>query len=294
MFYFLVKAIICKFAKLFMRNFFYILPILILMLSCSEYQDVLKQKEIKPKFDMANSLYEDALKSGKRSQMVKAIKLYEQILPSLQGKPQSQIVQYNIANALYNIKDYIESAYKFERFTKAFPNSQKLEEALYKSAESYYNQSPVYSLDQTDSKKAISKLQYYLDQYPDGEYFAEANEKLQELETKIEKKYYEVAKQYHHTLRYKSAIYDFNNYLVNFPGSAFKEKAYYYKFESAYLLAINSFQYLMKERYEDALAYYEEYLERYPEGEFIDQATAYAEDIKTRQTELSTINIEQP
>lgn len=277
-----------------MKKLLYILSILFFITSCSEYQKVLKQKEIKPKFDMANAFYEESLETGKKSKMVKAIKLYEQILPTLQGKPQSQIVQYNIANALYNIEDFIQSGYKFERFTKAFPNSQKLEEAYFKSAESYYNLSPRYSLDQTDSKKAINKLQFYLDQYPDGQYFAEANEKLQELETKIERKYYEVAKQYHHTTRYKSAIYDFDNYLVEYPGSAYKEQAYYYKFESAYLLAINSFEYLMEERFDDALAYFEDYNERYPEGEFIEQAKLYADDIKVRQTELNTNNIEQP
>lgn len=277
-----------------MKKLLYILSILFFITSCSEYQKVLKQKEIKPKFDMANAFYEESLETGKKSKMVKAIKLYEQILPTLQGKPQSQIVQYNIANALYNIEDFIQSGYKFERFTKAFPNSQKLEEAYFKSAESYYNLSPRYSLDQTDSKKAINKLQFYLDQYPDGQYFAEANEKLQQLETKIERKYYEVAKQYHHTTRYKSAIYDFDNYLVEYPGSAYKEQAYYYKFESAYLLAINSFEYLMEERFDDALAYFEDYNERYPEGEFIEQAKLYADDIKVRQTELNTNNIEQP
>lgn len=277
-----------------MKKLFYILPLFLLIISCSEYQKVLKQKEIKPKFDMANAFYEEALETEKKPKMVKAIKLYEQILPTLQGKPQSQIVQYNIANALYNIEDYLESGYKFERFTKAFPNSQKLEEAFFKSAESYYNLSPTYSLDQIDTKKAISKLQNYLDQYPDGQYFAEANKKLQELETKIERKYYEIAKQYHHTLRYKSAIYDFENYLVDYPGSAYKEKAYYYRFESAYLLAINSFEYLMQERFDDAIAYFNDYKERYPEGEFIEQATLYVEDIKARKTELSTKYIEQP
>lgn len=277
-----------------MKKINYILFALILLTSCSHYQKVLKQKEIKPKFDLANTFYEEGLKEDKKNKLVKAIKLYEQILPTLQGKPQSQIVQYNIANAHYNIGDFLISGYKFERFIKAFPTSQKIEEASYKNAESYYRLSPRYSLDQIDTHKAINKLQYYIDQYPDGQYFDEANTKLQELETKIEKKYYEIAKQYHHTLRYKSAIHDFDNYLVKYPGSAFKEKAYYYKYESAYLLAINSFEYLMEERLGNALTYYDDYSERYPEGEFIEQAQTYADDIQVRLTEMKAKNTEQP
>ena len=283
-----------NFAKLFMKRFIYIISVLVLLTSCSEYQKVLKQKEIKPKFDLANTFYEDGLKSDKKRKLVKSIKLYEQILPTLQGKPQAQIVQYNIANAHYNIEDYLIAGYKFERFTKAYPTSQKVEEAFYKSAKSYYHQSPRYSLDQIDTRKAINKLQLYLDQYPDGQYFSEANKNLQELRLKIEKKFYEIAKQYHHTMRYKAAIHDFNNYLVNYPGSAYKEKAYYYIFESAYLLAINSFEYLMEERLNESLNYYDDYLERYPEGEFVEQAKNYADDAAIRLTELKAKDIQQP
>ena len=276
-----------------MKRAVYIFIALSTLLSCGEYQKVLKQKEIKPKFDLANKLYAEGLKENKSRNLTKSIKLYEQILPGLQGKPQAQIIQYNIANAYYSVGDYLLSGYKFERFVKAYPTSQKIEEAAFKSAESYYHVSPRYSLDQIDTRKAIDRLQQYIDQYPDGQYFDEANDKLQELRYKIEKKYYEVAKQYHHTLRYKAAISDFDNYLINYPGSAFKEQTYYYKFESAYLLAINSFKYLLEERFDVALEYFGDYKERYPEGEYIDQAREYANDIENRLIELKNTNTEQ-
>jgi outer membrane protein assembly factor BamD len=229
------------------------------------------------------------IEAEKNFKLLKAIKLYEQIEPTLQGKPQAQIVQFNLANAYYHAGDYLISAYKFERFTKAYPNSQKLEESYFKSAESFYYESPKYTLDQSDTEKAISKLQVYINEYPDGEYFDQANAYLKELRYKIEQKYYEIAKQYHYTYRYKAAISDFDNYLVNYPGSAFKEKAYYYKFESAYLLAINSFQYLVKERLEEANIYFEDYTERYPEGEFIELAKEQKADIDDRLIQLENI-----
>lgn len=276
-----------------MKKTLYLLSFIFLFASCSEYQKVLKQKDIKPKFDMANQFYEEGLKEEKRSKLTKAIKLYEQILPSLQGKPQAQILLYNIANAYYNVQDYLISGYKFERFAKAYPTSQKLEEALFKSSDSYYQSSPPYSLDQTETLKAIDKLQIYIDQFPEGQFFDAANDKLQELRLKIEQKYYEIAKQYHYTTRYKAAISDFDNYLVNYPGSAFKEKAYFYKLESAYLLAINSFAYLVAERLQEAKRYYEDYKERYPGGEFIEQANTYFEDIENRLANIKENITEQ-
>jgi outer membrane protein assembly factor BamD len=253
----------------------------------------MKQKEIKPKFDMANALYAEGVEDEKSSKLNKAIRLYEQIEAQLQGKPQAQIVQFNLANALYHAKYYSLSAAKFERFRKAYPSSQKVEEAYFKSAECLYQESPVYSLDQADTNAAIFRLQAYINDYPEGEYFDKANEYLRELRLKLEKKYYEIAKQYHFTYQYKAAISDFDNYLINYPGSAFKEKAFYYKFESAYLLAINSFQYLVEERLEEASTYYDDYIERYPEGEFAEQINTYKQDIDDRLTEINNNKIVQ-
>jgi outer membrane protein assembly factor BamD len=49
--------------------------------------------------------------------------------------------------------------------------------------------SPIYSLDQTDTYKAIDKLQAFIDTYPNSEYLSEANETVRVLQEKIEKKY---------------------------------------------------------------------------------------------------------
>ena len=54
------------------------------------------------------------------------------------------------------------AAYEFESFTKAFPRSDKLEEAYYLIAYAYAEISPIYSLDQKDTEEALNKLQEYI------------------------------------------------------------------------------------------------------------------------------------
>jgi outer membrane protein assembly factor BamD len=56
--------------------------------------------------------------------------------------------------------------------------------------------SPIYSLDQTDTYKAIDKLQAFIDTYPNSEYLSEANETVRVLQEKIEKKYLKTRIQY--------------------------------------------------------------------------------------------------
>lgn len=265
-----------------MKYIFSLLIAFVFLSSCSQYQKVLKAEETAPKYEMAKTLYEKGVETGKSKYFTKAIRLFEQILPQYKGKPQGQILSYMNANAYYLNGDYYTSGYLFERFAKSYPTSEKAEEGYFKSAKSYYEVSPVYSKDQTQSEKALLKLQTYINTYPDGSYFDEANQIVLELRTKLDRKYYEIAKQYHHTEHYKAAIEAFDNYVLDFPGTPFKEKSYFYKLESAYILAINSLRSLMDERLKTAKIFAEDYLRYYPEGEFLDQTTIYIKDINER------------
>lgn len=257
-----------------MKKGILLLSILIIASSCGEYQKVLKGQDSGLKYTTAEALYNEAEagEGNTRRKYRKALRLFDQIVPEYRGKPQGQKLMYLYADTYYELGDYFLSGYQFERFAESFPESEKSEEAAFKSAKSYYFVSPSYDLDQTETHKAIAKLQGFINAYPESERLREANDLVTELRVKLEKKAYEIAKQYHHTENYTAAITSFDNFILEYPGSPFREQAYYYKFESAYIYAINSFQYLMEERLEEAQEYYNDYIRYYPQGEFIDQA----------------------
>lgn len=271
-----------------MKNLFILCFVATAFASCSEYQKVLKSSEDNPKYEMAVQLYEKGVQTNKDRFFKKSLRLQEQIITKYRGKAQGQKLSFLYADTYFQLRDFFTAAYQFERFVKAYPESEKVEEALFKSAKCYYEVSPRYSLDQIDTEKGIVKFQTYLDQFLEGEFYAKANKMAQELQTKLEKKAYEIAKQYHHTLHYKAAIEAMDNFVLDYPGSVFREKAYYYKFESAYLLAIHSYDYLVQERLESALDYYAKYIKYYPQGEFSEQAKEHYQDIQTRLTEYKS------
>ena len=70
---------------------------------------------------------------------------------------------------------------------------------------------------------------------------------------------------------YQAAIKSFENFLIDFPGSDLREKAMYYRFDSAYKLAINSVVWRQKERIENAVSYYNSFKNIYKESEFLDE-----------------------
>ncbi|WP_269684745.1 outer membrane protein assembly factor BamD [Flavobacterium lacustre] len=224
-----------------MKKIVSLLLVVLFLGSCNEYQKALKSEDVAVKFDMASKLYD----AGKYS---KAIRIFEQIAPAYRGKPQAEKLFYMFSQSYFKTKQYYLAGYQFESFVSSYPKSEKLQEASFLGAKSYSMLSPVYSLDQVDTIKAIDKLQSFIDNYPNSEYLAEANAIVKVLNEKIEKKVYENAKGYNTISDYKSALVAFDNFIADYPGTPFKEDALFYKLDSAYQLAINSVPAKMEDR----------------------------------------------
>lgn len=244
------------------KIFIFILLVAIGFSSCSEYQKVLNKGTVEDQYKMATELYES-------QKYNKAIQLFEKITPSYRGKPQMERIQYMVAQAHYNTKQYSLAAYYFDKFVKNYPKSSKLEEAAYLSAHSYYLASPVYSLDQKDTNEAINALQNFIYKFPESEHTAAANKNIKELTHKLEKKYFEIAKQYYHTEDYISAIAAFDNLLADYLGTSYKEEALYFKFKASYELGINSYILKKESRLKDAIKAHEKFKRNFPDSEYL-------------------------
>ncbi|RRQ48495.1 outer membrane protein assembly factor BamD [Maribacter algicola] len=270
-----------------MRHFFVLGLFLMVLQSCSEYQKVLKNEDLKAKYDMAEKFYEE--KDFKR-----ANRLFEQIAPKYVGKPQGERVMFFLADSYFKRGDYNMAGYQFERFIKSYPKSDKLAEATFLGAKSYYELSPTYSLDQTDTDKALLKLQNFINTYSESEFFAEANAMAQELTRKKEKKAFEILKQYNKLGEFnydmlKSAIAASDNFISDFPGSIFREDAYFVKVQALTHLAMNSFESLQEERLTEAMEAYQTLKKQYPSTKYEKESAQLLERINRELLKFNTI-----
>ena len=231
--------------------------------SCNAYQKMLNNPDVKDKYKAAEAYYDTG-------EYRRANRLYEQILPSYRGKPQAQRVIFYFADTYLQTKDYYLAAYQFESFVKSFPKSDKLQEASFLAAKCYYLLSPRYSLDQTNTNDALDKLQIFIDNYPNSEFLDEANSYVQELQTKLEKKDFEISKQYYTIRDYKAAIKSLDNFIGSYPGTPYREDALYYKFLSSYEIATNSVYYKKLDRLKDLQGVYDIITRYYPETLFLE------------------------
>ena len=241
--------------------------------ACNPYQKMLNNTDLSAKYKAAEAYYNTG-------EYRRANRLYEQILPSYRGKPQAQRIIFFFANSYLQTKDYYLAAYQFESFVKSFPKSDKVQEAYFLAAKCYYYLSPRYSLDQTNTNDALDKLQIFIDNYPKSEFLAEANGYVQELQTKLEKKDFEISKQYYTIRDFKSAINAFDNFIASFPGTPFREDALYFKFLSSFEIATNSVYFKKLERLKELQEIYDNLTRYYPE-------TLYQEDLDKKMKRVT-------
>lgn len=263
-----------------MRKFLYIVIIAVTFASCSEYQKALKTEDVKIKYELAERLY----KEGK---FKKASRLFEQVVPKYRGKPQGERVTYLYARSLFETELYFTAAYQFERFSKSYPKSDSLQSAVFHEAKSYYMESPRYSIDQTETIKAINKLQSFINNYPESELLDKANVMVDELTTKVEKKAFEIAKQYNTISDYKSSIKAVENFLSDYPGTSFREDAMFLKLDAMYNLATKSFITLMEGRFNEAASAYKTLVKFYPESKYKEEADIIMASITEELAKIS-------
>ena len=181
--------------------------------------------------------------------------------------------RYDKGDTLKERKAYLNcpmNKQEYENFIKTYPKSQRVQEATFKAAMSYYFQSPKFSLDQDDTNTAVEKLQIFLNLYPDSEYAERANQMIAELQEKIEKKNFEIAKQYYTKRDYKASIKANDNFISSFPGTKYREEALFTKFISSYQIAVNSIDTKKKDRLEELVQQYNTMIRYYPESLFLE------------------------
>ncbi len=230
--------------------------------ACNGYNKLLKSTDYNLKLKKADEFFAD-------KKYVKAQTLYEDVMPVLSGTPQYEEVYYKWAYSTFYQKDYLNAENIFKTFLERFPQSKFAEEMEYMRAYSLYKMSPKPELDQTNTTRAITFLQTFINGHPNSDRGKEAERLLDELRGKLETKDFKSAELYYNLGYYRAAATAFNELMFNFPDS---DRGDYYKLkviESFYKFAANSLENLQEERFETVLNEAADFSDRFPESKLV-------------------------
>lgn len=243
----------------------------LLLASCTNIDKLLKSNDFDAKYAAAMQYYNENSYS-------KAIQLFENLTLYYRGKEHAEDVSWYYANALYKEKDYYTASYQFRRFSRQFPYSDRLEEALFLAAYCRYLDSPSYSLDQSLTKEAISDFESFVENFPKSTHVPEVNAYLDELRAKLVKKDYEIAYGYYFIEEYNAAYVSFKNFVNLYPDAAEREEATFYLLKSGYLYAIGSREDKKRERLQQVINDFERFSSSFADSKHL----AEAQDIYTK------------
>ncbi len=200
----------------------------------------------------AISLYDD-------EDYVDASTEFEALLLQYPGSIIVDDAQYYLGMCKFERGEYIVAAYEFSKLIKNMPASDFVSEAQFMLAETYYELSPNYNLDQKYTAKAIEEYQAFIDFFPLNEKVAEAEQKIKELNEKLARKDYDIAVIYEKMDYYTAAIKYFDGVIETFHDTKYAPRALYRKI-----------QLLMdREREDEALSEMKKFIKLYPDDDNI-------------------------
>ncbi|MBK6977948.1 MAG: outer membrane protein assembly factor BamD [Cytophagaceae bacterium] len=242
-----------------------------LQISCNKkFNQLMKKGTLDEKYKAAITYYENA-------QYYKAGLILEEISPLLKGDSTAEKAQFYNAYCNYYQGQFQMSSYAFKSFYATYNNSPFAEEAFYMYAYSMFKDSPPSNLDQTNTLTAIDALQTFINTYPESKYADKCTKDLNDLRYRLEMKAYEKAKLYYKTRQpsfsglanYKATVVSVSNFVKDFPDSKFTEELQYIQVISQQELADVSLYTKQKERYNEAITFYEKFVDKFPKSKYL-------------------------
>ncbi|MGB4774346.1 MAG: outer membrane protein assembly factor BamD [Daejeonella sp.] len=213
--------------------------------------------------------YQEAIRLYNKKNYTKALILFDDLVQKYRGRAEAEDLYYYYASTNFKLKDYTTARYHYKIFADTYPTSPRAEECRFMAAYCYYLESPVYSLDQENTVKAIEALQLFINLYPKSERVVEASKLITNLRDKLETKSYANAKLFFDLGDYKSAVIAFRNSLRDYPDTKFGEEMEFLAIKAQYLYAKNSFETKQEDRFNEAIQMSSEFIEKYAASKYL-------------------------
>lgn len=267
-----------------MKKVAYLLVMMtILLSSCGEYNNILKSTDYELKYSYAKKYFN-------AKQYAKSATLLDELVPIFKGTAYAEESLYLLAQSYYGQEDYQTASQYFETYYTTYPKGEFTELSRYYSGYGLYLDSPDPRLDQSQTYKAIEQLQLYLEYYPQSERAAKAQEILFELQEKLAYKELMATRLYFNLGTYmgnnfQSCVITAQNALKNYPYSKHREELMFLIIRAKYELALVSVEEKLQGRYRDVVDEYYNYMNEYPEGNYVKQVQKFYDYASKRITD---------
>jgi len=190
--------------------------------------------------------------------------------------------QYTLARAYYEDHQFLLAANEFDRFIGLYPRDERVEDAAYYRAMSYYSLSPPFNLDQSDSERAVEYLRLFLSTYPNSERAQDIGLKIDELQQKLAHKLLAKAQLYERAELFEAAAITYERVLEKYPSTSMVDRSILGAMRSWVAFADQSIPAKKRERLQNAVEAYNRLVQLFPDSALLKDAETIYEGIQER------------
>jgi outer membrane protein assembly factor BamD len=229
----------------------------------------------KAKTQFDNKKYTDASRS------------FETVVSIARGTNYSADAQFYLAESYFNSKDFLMAASEFERYMNYYPRDERRETVQFREALCYYELSPRYKLDQSETLKALELFQLFNLRYPASDFITESGSKINELRDKLAHKMFDSGLFYLRIREYNAAAVYFGQVVNEYPDTKWADQALAKQLEAYELYADNSVPEKKEERYRKATNSYQKFIQLFPESKLRGDVESSHDDIQKKLSDLA-------
>ncbi len=218
----------------------------------------------------AEERYNLGMKAFKDEDYLAAIEEFKVVSLQFQGSKVADSAQFYMGECRYLREEYILAAFEYDILIRTMSSSIFISRARFRRATCFYKLSPKSILDQDYTRKAIDEYQAFLEYHPNDTLVSLAEQRINELNTKLARKDYENGITYMHMEYYKAAAYYFDLVLDKYHDTQYAEPALLKKAEAL----------INRKKYADAKEAVSKFLEKYPSSTLKSNAEKLNSDIE--------------
>ena len=236
--------------------------------------------------DSPREAYEKGMDYYERGRFSRAAQYFQGVFDYGRTHEWAADAQLYLAQAHHQNRDFILAASEYSRFAELFRSDERVADAEFQRAMTFYERSPKIELDQTTTHQGIEVFNLYIQRYSTHDSVNVAVQRVGELRRKLADKQFHSAKLYERRGLYQAAALSYEAVFDKFPDTPLADDALLGAVRSYIEFSALSIEARQPERLQKAITNYQRLIDLFPDSDLIEEAIEFSDIARRELDEL--------
>ncbi|MCY4000964.1 MAG: outer membrane protein assembly factor BamD [Bacteroidetes bacterium] len=236
--------------------------------------------------DSPREAYEKGMDYFERGRHSRAAQYFQGVFDYGRTHEWAADAQLYLARAHHQNRDFILAASEYSRFAELFRSDDRVADAEFQRAMTFYERSPKIELDQTTTHQGIEVFNLYIQRHSTHDSVDVAVQRVGELRRKLADKQFHSAILYERRGLYQAAALSYEAVFDKFPDTPLADDALLGAVRSYIEFSALSIEARQPERLQKAITNYQRLIDLFPDSELIEEATEFSDIARQELDEL--------